>query len=78
MVGSGPVYPAQVTEDAEHIMVLDIEDGEAVVRLPDTSEELWSLASLPPGVRPGDTVAVRVIEGDMECWILPRPAGIQA
>ena len=63
-----------MTEGAEHIRVLDIEDGDALVRLPDTSEEIWSLASLPPG----DTVAVRVVNGDMECWVLPRSRGMQA
>lgn len=73
-----PGYPAGMTEGAEHIRVLDIEDGDALVRLPDTSEEIWSLASLPPGVQPGDTVAVRVVNGDMECWILPRSRGMQA
>ncbi|WP_240319514.1 hypothetical protein [Deinococcus wulumuqiensis] len=75
---TNPVYPAGMTEDAEHITVLDIEDGGALVRLLDTSEEIWSLASLPPGVQPGDTVAVRVVDGDMECWILPRSRGMQA
>ena len=67
-----------MTEGAEHIRVLDIEDGDALVRLQDTSEEYWSLASLPPGVQPGDTVAVRVVDGDMECWVLPRSRGMQA
>lgn len=65
-------------EDAEHITVLDIEDGDALVRLPDTSEEIWSLASLPPGVQQGDTVAVRVVDGDMECWIEPQRGGMRA
>lgn len=67
-----------MTEDAEQILVLAIEDSDALVRLPDTSEDVWRLASLPAGVQPGDVVAVRVIDGDMECWILPRAAGIRA
>ena len=71
------ILPA-VTEDAEHIIVLDIEDGDALVRLPDTSEEIWSLASLPSGVQAGDTVAVRVVDGDLECWIEPKQGGMQA
>ena len=73
-----PGYPAGMTEGAEHIRVLDIEDGDALVRLPDTSEEIWPLASLPPGLQSGDTVAVRVVDGDMECWILPRAPGMRA
>jgi len=67
-----------VTEDAEQIVVLAIEDGDALVRLPDTSEDVWRLASLPAGVQAGNVVAVRVVQGDMECWILPRPEGIKA
>lgn len=53
-----------------------IEDGDALVWLP--SEEIWSLVSLPRGVQLGDTVAVRVVDGDMECWIEPRRGGLQA
>ena len=61
----------------EHIYILGINEDAALVRLPDTSEEVWSLASLPEGVRQGDRVAVRVEGGDLECWIAPEP-GLRA
>lgn len=71
-------YPPSMTDDAEQITVLSLEAGRALVRLPDGSEENWSVASLPPEVQPGDVVAVQVINGDMECWIVPRSVGLKA
>lgn len=62
----------------EVITVVDIQDRAATVRLPDTSEETWSVASLPPGVLPGDRVGVLAAGGDLEMVLLPRPAGIRA
>ena len=62
----------------EVIVVLDIRAGVATVRLPDTSQKEWSVASLPFGVLPGDRVGVVVEDGDMEMVILPGLAGLRA
>lgn len=62
----------------EVIIVLDIRGNVATVQLPDTSEEAWSLASLPADVQPGDRIGVQVDGGDFEMTLLPRHAGLQA
>lgn len=62
----------------ELIVVLDVQGGVATVRLPDTSVETWSVASLPGGVLPGDRVGVTVQGGDLDLVLLPRLAGLQA
>lgn len=62
----------------EVITVMDIRGNVATVQLPDTSEEQWSLASLPAEVQPGDRVGIRVEGGDFEMTLLLRHAGLQA
>lgn len=62
----------------EVVLVLDVDGQTALVRLPDTSEEPWSLASLPRGVQPGDRVGVTVDVGDLEVVLLPRLGGLRA
>ena len=62
----------------EIVTVLSVEDHAAEVELPDTSVEVWQLASLPPEVQPGDQVGITVTAGDMEMVILGRLGGLQA
>lgn len=62
----------------EVVLVLDVDGQTALVRLPDASEEPWSLASLPRGVQPGDRVGVTVEGGDLEMVLLPRLGGLRA
>lgn len=62
----------------EVVLVLDVDGQTALVRLPDTSEEPWSLASLPRGVQTGDRVGVMVAGGGLEMVLLPRLSGLRA
>lgn len=59
-------------------MVLDVQGGVATVRLPDTSVETWSMASLPGGVLPVDRVGVTMQGSNLDLVLLPRLAGLQA
>lgn len=64
--------------DMEVILVLGVTGETALVRLPDTGEEPWPLASLPQGVQPGDRVGVTVEGGTQEVTLLPRLDGLIA
>lgn len=59
--------------EMEIIEVRAIQGERATVILPDTSEEDWSLASLPPEVQPSDLVGITVDGGQFEVELLPRP-----
>lgn len=64
--------------EMEVVTVLDIQDNAAQVQLPDTSVEVWSLASLPRGVQPGHRVGITVTDGDFDVVLLERQGGLQA
>lgn len=64
--------------EMEVVTVLDVQDNAAQVELPDTSVEVWSLASLPRGVQPGDRVGMTVMDGDLDVVLLERQGGLRA
>lgn len=59
--------------EMEVIEVRAIDGDRATVILPDTSEEDWSLAALPPEVQAGDLVGITVDDGQFDVELLPRP-----
>lgn len=62
----------------EVVVVKSITTDRATVMLPDTSEEDWSLASLPAEVQPGDQVGILVEGGQFEIFLLNQWPALQA
>ena len=59
-------------DGASVIMVLELQERVATVRLPDDTLEQWSVASLPEGALEGNRVRLTVTAGDLEVHLLPR------
>lgn len=66
-------------ENEWQIITIKTLDGPfATVILPDSTEEEWSLASLPLGVQAGDRVGLLVDGGQWEMKIMLPSSGLKA